>query len=99
MDARFQALWNGMNSALIAGDKETALTFLTAGAQQTYGPVFDVLLPYMRGIIASFSPLQPVSTSANIGEYAVNRILGGEDRIFLIYFLKGPDGVWHLDAM
>lgn len=99
MDALFQSLWNGMNAALLAGDKATALTFLTAGAQAKYGPVFDVLLSQMPQIIASYSSLQQVSISSDIGEYAINRTINGENWIFLIYFLKDADGVWRLDAM
>ena len=53
----------------------------------------------MPDIVASFSPLQRVSLSPAIGEYAVNRTIDGRDRIFLIYFLKDADGVWRIDAM
>jgi hypothetical protein len=61
--------------------------------------VFDALLPQMPEIIASYSSLQQVSISSDIGEYAVNRTINGENWIFLIYFLKDADGVWRLDAM
>jgi hypothetical protein len=95
----FQSIWDSMNAALLAGDKAKALTFLTPGAQRKYGPVFDALLPYMPQIVPSYSPLQRVSVSAEIAEYAVNRTIDGQDWIFLIYFVKDPDGVWRLDAM
>ncbi|MBI3301589.1 MAG: hypothetical protein HYZ72_05875, partial [Deltaproteobacteria bacterium] len=98
-DTLFQSIWDDMNAALLAGDKTQALTFLTASAQRKYGPVFDRLLPYMPQIIASYSPLQQVSLSADIGEYAVMRVIDGQLRLFLIYFLKDADGVWRLDAM
>jgi hypothetical protein len=61
--------------------------------------VFDVLLSDMPAIIASYSPMQLVSMSSGLAEYAINRTINGEDRIFLIYFLKGPDDVWRIDAM
>ena len=99
LDAPFQSLWDGLNAALLAGDKAQALTFLTVGAQEKYGPVFDVLLPHMPEIIASYSPLQRISISSDIGEYALTRLLEGKNQLFLIYFLKDDDGVWRLDAM
>jgi len=98
-DAPFLSIWEGTNAALLAGDKTQALTFLTPGAQEKYGPVFDVLLSYMAEIIASYSPLRQVSLSASIGEYAITRIIDGQNQLFLIYFLKGEDETWRLDVM
>jgi len=31
--------------------------------------------------------------------YAVNRTADGVSRVFLVYFIKGPDGIWRLDSM
>jgi hypothetical protein len=99
MDVLYTALWTGMNTALLAGDKTTALSFLTVGAQEKYSPVFDALLPHMATIIASYSPLQRVSISETIGEYAIVRVNNGQAYLFLIYFLKDADGVSRLEAM
>jgi PKD repeat protein len=99
VDAMLIALWDGMNSALVAGDKATALSFLTPGAQDKYGPVFDLLLSEMPGIVASYSALQRVAVSTDMGEYALNRTIDGRNRLFLIYFLRDYDGLWRLDAM
>lgn len=79
MDVVFQGLWSGMNAALLAGDTATARTFLTAGAREKYGPVFDLLLPYMPEIIASYLPLQQVSISSDIGEYAITQLIDGQN--------------------
>ncbi len=99
MDVLYKAVWNGMNAALVAGDKTTALSFLTSGAQEKYGPVFDVLLPHMADITASYSPPRNVSMSEALGEYAITRVSNGKAHLFLIYFLKDADGVWRLEAM
>ena len=99
MDSFFNAVWTGMNNALIAGDKAKALTYLNASAQAKYGPAFDALLPSMPLIIASYSPLQRLQIYPNIGEYAVNRTIHGMNRIYLIYFLLDNDGVWRIDSM
>jgi hypothetical protein len=99
MDVLFTSLWSDMNTALTVGDVPTALTFLTTGARVKYEPVFTVLLPHMVEILASYSPLQRVSLSGDIGEYAINRAINGQDWIFLIYFLTDENGAWRLDAM
>lgn len=99
MDQLFKALWSGMTDALVAGDKATAMSALSRPAQQKFGPVFDLLMPSYAQIAASFSELQRGSLSAEIGEYVINRVIGGNDHAFFIYFLRGTDGCWRLDSM
>ena len=99
MDQLFAALWGGMNGALIAKDKARALRYLNPQAQVKYAPVFDALMPHFPAIVSSYSSLQRVDVSEEIGEYAINRTIDGVNRIFLIYFLKDTDGVWRLDSM
>jgi hypothetical protein len=99
MDQMFTAIWNGMNAALAAGDKTTAMTFLSDDAKPKYGPVFDRLLPHMATIVASYSPLQRLSLTRGIGEYAINRTIDSVNRIFLIYFVQDSSGAWRIDAM
>jgi PKD repeat protein len=99
MDALFKSMWNSMNTALINGDIATALTFLDVAAQQKYEPVWRVLLPHMSEIVASYSPVRGAFIGQNVAEYGLNRTINGENRLFLIYFLKDKSGVWRLAAM
>jgi hypothetical protein len=88
-----------MNGSLVAGDITGARSFVTAAARERYAPVWSALLPHLPGIVASYSPLRGVSINATVAEYAVNRTLSGESYLFLVYFLRGPDGVWRIDGM
>jgi hypothetical protein len=99
LDENLRAVWNGMTAALAAGDKAAAMRYLDASAQQKYGPVFEALLPNMPQIVGSFSAPQSMTVADGIGEYAVNRTINGENRIFLIYFGRNGDGVWRLGSM
>jgi hypothetical protein len=99
LDQTLRGVWSGMTNALASGDKEGALRHLDTTARQTHGRVFDALLPYMPQIVPSFSAPQPVSLSYGLGEYAVNRVIDAENRIFLIYFNLGGDGVWRVGSM
>jgi hypothetical protein len=99
LDQLLASTWSAMNDALIAGDKVTAMKSLSGPAQEKFGPVFDLLMPNYAQIVASFSPLQRGSLSADIGEYVINRTINGVDHAFFIYFLRGPDGRWRLDSM
>lgn len=99
IDQMVKAHWSGMNSALVQGSKAQAKTYLTAQAQEKYGPVFDALSTKMPVIVASYSQFQMVSISPSVGEYAVNRTINGVNRIFFVYFMQGDDGVWRLESM
>jgi len=94
VDRRFQAIFNEMNNALIAGDKATAMAMLNPYAQFKYGPVFDLLMPNYAQIATSFAPLKRSALSSEYSEYVVTRNVGGIDQVFLVYFVKGADGVW-----
>jgi Bacterial Ig domain/Glucodextranase, domain B len=99
LDQSLRAVWSGMTTALAAGDKASAMRYLDTSAQQKYGPVFDTLLPNMPQIVGSFSAPRSMTIAEGIGEYAVNRTINGENRLFLIYFGRNGDGVWRLGSM
>lgn len=98
-DVKLRTIWSGMNNALIAGNKATAMSYLNSAAQAKYGPVFDVLLPFMAQIIASYSVPARSTISSGFAEYAVRRPNNGVNRIFLVYFTRDTDGVWRIDEM
>jgi len=47
---------------------------------------------------ARYAPVA-AKIGSNLAEYAVTRMIAGERRLFLIYFIRGVDGVWRLDSM
>ena len=99
LDETLRAVWNNMIGALAAGDKAAAIQTLSPSAQLRYGSVFDLLLPTMGQIVGSFSALQKVNLVDGLGEYAINRTINGENRLFMIYFTQDGDGVWRLNSM
>ncbi|WP_306532630.1 hypothetical protein [Geobacter sp.] len=99
MDAMLISVWNGMHSALLANEQAKALQYIGEYSKNKYGRVFQQLSEDMPIILNTFSPLQRMSISGNIGEYAVNRTIDGVNRIFLIYFVQDTDGVWRIASM
>jgi Bacterial Ig domain len=98
-DAMLRTVWSGMNAALVAGNKDTALSYLTENSKEKYGPVFDALLAHMPAIVASYSTLEQLSLTDTIGEYAVTRTDGATKRLYLIYFVRDASGLWRIDGM
>ena len=99
IDAPFMSVWDGMIGSLTVGDKTGALSYLSHSAKIKYDPVFDALMSDMSQIARSFSSPKRVSIGDDLAEYAVNRVIDGVDRIFLISFVRDSDGVWRIDQM
>jgi hypothetical protein len=99
MDQAFKLMWSGFTAALTTGERERAMTFLTAGAQAKYRPVFDALAADLSQIFASFSSLQLSEISPEISEYGVVRDKNGVAYLYLIYFVRDYYGVWRLDSL
>jgi len=98
-DQQLRAVWSGMKTALAAGDKAAALRFMDASLQQRYGPAIDLLLPSMASIVGTFSDPHTMTLTNELGEYAVTRMIDGEQRVFLIYFGRNGDGLWRIGSM
>ncbi len=99
LDRMLTAQWNRFTAALAAGDKNSALDGLSPPARIKYGPVFDVLMQRMPEIIAGWSVPQTSLLSDAVAEYAINRMIDGVNRLFLIYLLQDANGIWKIDEM
>lgn len=99
LDQMLRALFNNMNNALLAGDKDTAMAQLSSSAQTKFGPAFDVLMPNYAAIYQSFSPLIQGAITPSVIEYTLSRTINGTGLIFFIYFVHDGDGIWRLDSM
>lgn len=99
VDQLLRQTWAGFTTALVNGDRAGALQFFNETARPRYAPVLETLAPRMSQIIASFSDLQRMRVDGEVGEYVINRLIGGVNRAFFIYFLRDNDGVWRLETM
>lgn len=99
VDRSIQAVWGAMNEALAQGDKAAAMSYLSEQARETYEPVFDALMPRMGEIVASYSGLKRSLVTTTYAEYGVNRVVNGQNKIFLTGFVANVLGQWQLEAM
>jgi len=98
-DDIFQAVWNGMWTALLAGDKATAMQYLTPEGSRAYGGMFDSLMPNMAEIYGEMSVIGRAELSYETTSYAVIRLEGGVIKAYMINFDRGNDGIWRIDSM
>jgi hypothetical protein len=94
-----QVQWSGMTNALLVGDKQAAMTYLTDDAQRQYGPVFDTLMPEFPTILPTWSPPIVSKISSDTAEYAIVTDDGTKRQVFYVYYKLGNDGTWRLESM
>jgi len=98
-DSIFQAVWGDMWTALRAGDKATAMQYLTQEGGRVYGGIFDSLMPYMNETFDELSVIEKVELNNDVADYAVIRLENDVIKTFIINFDRGNDGVWRIDSM
>jgi hypothetical protein len=99
VDRSVQAVWGAMNEALASGDKAAAMGYLSEQARETYGPVFEALMPRMGEIVASYSVPKRSLVTGDYAEYGVNRVINGVNRVFMVGYATDALGRWTLEAM
>ena len=99
LDQMLQDLWKGLSATLISGDLVSATRYLDDSAVSIYQPVFATLNGSFSDIIASFGSFSATTIADSFAEYAVTRTSNGSKQVFLIYFVRGNDGIWRVDSM
>ena len=99
MDLVFNGVIQNAFDNLVAGDIESAKTFLSGEAQANYLPVLNALLPNMEEIVANLGEMERVSIDNTSAEYIIPRTLNGETRLFIVTFVPDPEGNWRLNSL
>lgn len=94
-----QNVWNNMTAALVAADKDTALSYISGESRLIYAPVFAALLNEMPDILDDWTDIEPLRIGNSSAEYAFLRNYNGEVKLFVIQFIKDNDGVWRIMGM
>ena len=98
-DIPIRTVLQGFRAALAAGDKATAMSFLSPKAQSEYSSAIDVLMPQWPQIVSSWSDPRRMSMTAFGAEYAVTRMWNGTLKIYVIGLTSDGNGNWLLDSM
>jgi len=99
MDATLRSTYSGMLARLRAGNIDGALTAFTVSVNQKYRTVFAALGPSLSSVVDQLGAIQDGMISSEFAEYSIVRNLPDGQQAFLIYFIRGADGVWRIDAM
>jgi hypothetical protein len=99
MDQMFKAMWNGMAAKLKTGDVDGAMTSISGSLHDKYLAIFTALAPNLSTIVDQLGTLDSGTFANEIAEYALTRDTPSGKQTFLIYFLRGEDGIWRIEGM
>jgi len=95
----FENIWQDMNTALLNGDRDQALTYISSNAHHLYGAIFDALMPHMAEIQEDYSTITPLSYGNNTADFAILKTVDGNVTTHIINFKRDGNGIWKLDSM
>ncbi len=99
MDDLLRNTYSEMLERLRAGALEGGLNMIATPARQHYKSVFDALAPDLGAIVDQLGTLDKGTIGTEYAEYLLIRTRGPGGDAFLIYFIRGEDGVWRLSEM
>lgn len=98
-DTMLRAVYTTMLDRLRVGNVEGALNAVTGGVRAKYETVFNTLKPDLSVIVDQLGTLKGGAVGEEMAEYVLVRNQAGQPKAFLIYLLRGEDGVWRIDGM
>jgi hypothetical protein len=99
MDRIFNEMIENIFASLAVGDIDNARLLLSGEAQAKYLPILNELLPYVQEITANLGSMERMSIDTNSAEYIIPRTVNGERRLFIVTFVRDPEGNWRLNSL
>ena len=84
---------------LAANNVNGALSAFVGGARERYASVFADLGTALSTIASQLGTLSNISLNEDIAELTVARPVGSDTQLFMIYLIRGNDGIWRIETM
>lgn len=103
-DSLLRGVYYSMLARLKARDISGALNYITAGVHDKYIAVFSALdavsSTNLSTAVSQLGTIQDGEIGTDYAEYVIVRNLpDGSQQAFLIYLIRGEDGIWRIDGM
>jgi uncharacterized repeat protein (TIGR01451 family) len=93
-----RAVYVGMLGRLTAGDITGALNAMTAGVYAKYSAVFTSL-SNLPSVVSQLGIMQQATVTNDVAEYLIVQNTPTGPASFLVYLIRGEDGIWRIDGM
>lgn len=92
-------VYRSMTDRLSVNDPAGALKLFAGSAQERYGEVFTTLAGTLPQVVTQLGDLVNGVISESWAELTIARGPTGSKQAFMIYLVRGEDGLWRIDSM
>jgi hypothetical protein len=96
---RLASVYTTLVDNLAANNVSGALTAFVDGARDRYASTFASLGASLPSIAGQLGTLSNIVVMEDMGELTVARPVGSDTQVFMIYLIRGNDGVWRIETM
>ncbi len=102
-DSMLRDVYYNMLARLKVRDINGALNYVTSGVHDKYNAVFTALdavsSTNLATVVNQLGTIQSGVVGADMAEYTITRNQSGTNKAFLMYLIRGEDGIWRMDGM
>jgi PKD repeat protein len=99
VDGQLSSIFYGMLNKLRAGDITGAAEAIVPEHQNRYSTIFTNFGPELSVFIDGMGVLTGGAMNGDIARYVEVRNVNGIPKIFMLYLVRGDDGVWRVEGM
>jgi hypothetical protein len=99
LGAKIVGVYNGMVDHLAANNSTSSLARFTGDAQKSFSRIFETLGSSVTSAAAQLGTLIDGVISEETAELSIARDGAAGRQIFMIYLLRGGDGLWRIERM
>ncbi len=92
-------VYASMVARLAANNPTAALKYFTGGAQTVYDNVFNSLGSALPAVAGQLGTLVDGVVTEETAELTLARDTPSGKQMFMIYLIRGDDGLWHIESM
>lgn len=99
LGTKVNSVYSGLVNRLAANNPTGALTAFTGDANQKYADVFAALSASLPSTAAQLGAVVSTTVTEGFAEMALSRSTTNGNQAYMIYLIKGGDGVWRIESM
>jgi hypothetical protein len=96
---RVKGAFTDMVNRLKAGTNSLALNLSFGHARSTYEDIFTKPGTDLPTIANQFGTVESINFSKSSAEVVMSRTVSGTKQIFMIYLMRGEDGIWRIESI
>jgi hypothetical protein len=91
--------YSDMVNRLKAGTNATALNLFFGHSKATYEDIFNRLGSDLPTMANQLGAVHGITISPTTAELVITRDVAGTKQTFMIYLMRGEDGIWRIESM